>query len=82
MSPMSSTMISSVSTRLTEVNEADQTQKISHLEDELNRLRQQMAMLVEAQEHVNKSHGRKLFAILKLIKSSQFKLSFFHQLPV
>lgn len=56
MSPMSSTMISSVSSRMNEVCDADQTHKISHLEDELNRLRQQMAMLVEAQEHINKSY--------------------------
>lgn len=58
MSPMSSTMISSVSSRMNEVCDADQTHKISHLEDELNRLRQQMAMLVEAQEHINKSYGK------------------------
>lgn len=52
LSPMSSTMISSVSTR----QDPEQTQKLSVMEEELNNLRLQIAMLVEAQEQINKSH--------------------------
>ncbi|VDI54762.1 Hypothetical predicted protein [Mytilus galloprovincialis] len=51
LSPMSSTMISSVSTR----QDPEQTQKLSVMEEELNNLRLQIAMLVEAQEQINKS---------------------------
>lgn len=50
---MSSTMISSVSSMLQ--NPAEQTQKLTAMEDELTNLRQQIAMLVEAQEQINKS---------------------------
>ena len=46
-------MISSVSTR---ISDPEQTQKLSAMEEELNNLRQQIAMLVEAQEQINKSH--------------------------
>ncbi|XP_063409853.1 mitochondrial fission regulator 2-like [Mytilus trossulus] len=51
LSPMSSTMISSVSTQ----QDPEQTQKLSVMEEELNNLRLQIAMLVEAQEQINKS---------------------------
>lgn len=50
---MSSTMISSVSSMFQ--NPAEQTQKLTAMEDELTILRQQIAMLVEAQEQINKS---------------------------
>lgn len=55
---MSSTMISSVSSMLQ--NPAEQTQKLIAMEDELTNLRQQIAMLVEAQEQINKSQSNPL----------------------
>lgn len=55
---MSSTMISSVSSMLQ--NPAEQTQKLTAMEDELTNLRQQIAMLVEAQEQINKSQSNPL----------------------
>lgn len=50
-------MISSVSMLQ---NPAEQTQKLTAMEDELTILRQQIAMLVEAQEQINKSQSNPL----------------------
>jgi hypothetical protein len=51
-------------------NPAEQTQKLTAMEDELTILRQQIAMLVEAQEQINKSQSNPL-------KNSNLYLDFF-----
>ena len=65
---MSSTMISSVSTR----QDPEQTQKLSVMEEELNNLRLQIAMLVEAQEQINKSQSKYFMKTTSLSRGYSF----------
>lgn len=62
LSPMSSTMISSTSSVF---QNPDQSQKLSVMEEELNNLRKQIAMLVEAQEQINKSQIQEVVTSLQ-----------------
>lgn len=61
-------MISSVSTR----QDPEQTQKLSVMEEELNNLRLQIAMLVEAQEQINKSQSKYVMKTTSLCRGYSF----------